>query len=180
MLLLCSIHRSRRVLRGLSVSSNSSMKPLHIAFDIALLATLATVGLGTLGWWRDQEDSQLRTIATAAAVQTIQTHVSMESTLGGPQLNSDGFPSSIDPRWFEGGTPLNRLAPEGAPWVELAARDEADRIHPKQMSFSGGRHAMFWYNPTKGVVRARVPEQASDLRTKETYSAANGIATDAD
>ena len=42
------------------------MKPLHIAFDIALLATLATVGLGTLGWWRDQEDSQLRMIATAA------------------------------------------------------------------------------------------------------------------
>ena len=156
------------------------MKPLHIAFDIALLATLATVGLGTLGWWRDQEDSQLRMIATAAAVQTIQTHVSMESTLGGAQLNSDGFPSSIDPRWFEGGTPLNRLAPEGAPWVELAARDEVDRVHPKQMSFSGGRHAMFWYNPPKGVVRARVPEQASDLRMKETYSAANGITTDAD
>ena len=129
------------------------MKPLHIAFDIALLATLATVGLGTLGWWRDQEDSQLRMIATAAAVQTIQTHVSMESTLGGAQLNSDGFPSS---------------------------RDEVDRVHPKQMSFSGGRHAMFWYNPTKGVVRARVPEQASDLRMKETYSAANGITTDAD
>lgn len=151
------------------------MKPLHIAFDIALLASLAAVGLGTLGWWRDQEDVQLRMLATEAAVRTIQAHIAIEATLGGEQLNSDGFPSSIDPRWFEGGTPLNRLAPEGAPWVELAARDELERDHPKQMSFTGGRHAMFWYNPTRGIIRARVPEQASDFRMQETYSAANGI-----
>ncbi len=151
------------------------MKPLHIAFDIALLASLTAVGLGTLGWWRDQEDAALRTLATAAAVRTIQTHIAMEATLGGDQLNSDGYPASIDPRWFEGGTPINRLAPEDSPWVELASRDECDRDHPKQMSFTGGRHAMFWYNPKKGIIRARVPEQASDLRIKEAYLAANGL-----
>ena len=40
----------------------------------------------------------------------------------------------------------------------------------------GGRGAMFWYNPMKGIVRARVPETASDEAARALYAEVNGTA----
>jgi hypothetical protein len=33
---------------------------------------------------------------------------------------------------------------------------------------------MFWYNPKRGLVRARVPAQASDESSQSLYAAVNG------
>ena len=41
-------------------------------------------------------------------------------------------------------------------------------------TFRGGRGAMFWYNPVRGIVRARVPDQTTDESTLSLYEQVNG------
>ena len=70
----------------------------------------------------------------------------------------------------------NKLAKDNSPWIELAMPGELDRNHPNDPTFRGGRGAMFWYNPVRGIVRARVPDQTTDEATFALYESINGDA----
>jgi len=51
-------------------------------------------------------------------------------------------------------------------------------MHPVNRLCDGPRTATFWYNPTTGVVRARVPHMVSDQRSLELYNYINGSQLD--
>ncbi len=72
-------------------------------------------------------------------------------------------------------TPINWLSNARAPWIEYALPGELSRDHPRVPTFRGGRGAMFWYNPARGVIRARVPESASDEASRALYAEVNGV-----
>ncbi|MFM7133863.1 MAG: hypothetical protein ACKO0W_06050 [Planctomycetota bacterium] len=150
------------------------MRLLHTIVDV-LVVGAAAGGLAIgLALYRADLAEQTAIESTRAAVSTMNAQIGMRTLLSETTLNEHGFPTSIDPSWFETGEPRNALARAEAPWVELASEAESNRKHPIVPTFRSGRGAMFWYNPSLGVVRARVPEQTTDESTRTLYTLVNG------
>ncbi len=84
------------------------------------------------------------------------------------------FPTSIDPRWFEGVEPRNVLA-GSRPWLDVAPAGDA-HDHPPDPILRRPDQAGFWYNPARGTFRARVPAQVTDEATVKLYNDLNNSA----
>ena len=96
-----------------------------------------------------------------------QQQLSLQTALERGDRNERGFPTTIDPAWFNGDPPQNPLLGPSHPWVEVAPLAHRDRAHPPNIVASSESTACYWYNPQLGVVRARVPNGVSDSATVE-------------
>lgn len=90
------------------------------------------------------------------------------------ELNELGWPEVVDPRWFKGQPPRNNMLGARHPWLEVASTLEYALDHPVQRVAINESLAGLWYNPAKGIVRARVPQTLSDEKTIEIYNRING------
>ncbi|MEM0913993.1 MAG: hypothetical protein AAGB29_09895 [Planctomycetota bacterium] len=118
---------------------------------------------------------------TAAAVDRLQAVTRYQAIMREAADALEGIepnrlpemPRHIHPAWFGDNKPVNRLidAPD-RPWVDIApVGDTAE--HPPDPVLIHDAQAGFWFNPTTGVVRARVPMQATDAETLALYRDAN-------
>jgi len=109
---------------------------------------------------------------------TLKTTLASVRTLLDLQYQSatpPAFPATIDSAWFAAGAGLTH--PEntfGVPTVEID--NTANRTHPSNKVLSASSAGAFWYNPTNGLVRARVASQGSDAATLAFYNDVNGSA----
>jgi len=97
------------------------------------------------------------------------------------QAQEDGsslYPPQVMPGWFKGAPPRNPLVTGDRPWLDIAPLEDYHDQPPDALATGPGQ-AAFWYNPTLGVVRARVPRQDTDRLTLELYNRVNGTALDA-
>jgi hypothetical protein len=58
-------------------------------------------------------------------------------------------------------------------WLETTQPERANRLNPEHVTCDGHR-AAFWYNPYRGLVRARVERQHTDEATIALYNLVNG------
>ena len=86
-----------------------------------------------------------------------------------------GFPQQIQRDWFPDGLPINPLAGVDRPWIDVAPPDDT-AAHPPDPVLDSPDQAGFWYNPTVGTIRARVPRQVSEHDTLDLYNHLNGTA----
>lgn len=153
---------------------------------VNLTAVLCATALGVGGvcwahhWvvWQQQVDQ------TIGSLREIDRAVDLRSITNHGQLNSRGWPSTVDPAWFEslGGVPHNAIlqshdAERGytsRPWMEIAGPEDSELRHPRVRQAIGEQTAEFWYNPAWGVLRARVPVGISDKSSTELYNRING------
>jgi hypothetical protein len=150
------------------------MRPLRACIDVLVVGCAATALVTALHLYESNLDEQSVVDSTRAALSSIRAEVGIHSAVGDVPLNEYGHPHSIETAWFENSPSRNMLATPSAPWVELALPGEFDRNHPREPTFRGGRGAMFWYNPIRGIVRARVPDQTTDESTFSLYESVNG------
>ncbi len=94
-------------------------------------------------------------------------------------LNARGWPVTIDPAWFDGAPPRNSLLSPDRPWVEVATPEEADLLNPRLRAAVDTTLASFWYNPYRGIIRARVPLRINDRKTIDLYNSVNRTSLDA-
>lgn len=160
---------------------------------VALLCVAALAGVFL--WHHAQlADRDLRATQTAAALRQIEQQIRLRAALEGEQLNERGFPTRIDPAWFNpqpgdanppdapntpatpdhAHQPRNTLVSRHRPWMEIADLDQAGLRHPRVRQTLDDQTAAFWYNPFQGVVRARVPVDVSDARATDLYNRVNG------
>ena len=150
------------------------MRPLHAVIDVLVVGSAAAALITALHLYESSLEDQATLDSTRAALSTIRSEIGIHAAVGDVELNEFGHPVKIDPDWF-GNTPMvNRYATTGTPWIEMAHPGEFDRNHPVDPTFRGGRGAMFWYNPVRGIVRARVPDQTTDESTLALYESING------
>lgn len=83
------------------------------------------------------------------------------------------FPARISPSWFNEHLPVNVLLPMQQPWIDVAPAEDMSS-HPPDPVISRYDQAGFWYNPNRGIFRARVPYRFTDLQTLELYNRING------
>lgn len=138
--------------------------------DLITLDCLLTVLLAMVAHHRREGELQQGVEAARSSVERIQAEVDLLRAIGG----SDGSPPSIDPRQFAEGVPRNPLLDGDRPWIDLARPGEITLRHPRVWQVGEGNEAMFWYNPVQGIVRARVPRQASEERARRLYAEVNG------
>ena len=143
----------------------------YIAMVVVLIAgSLLAVGVG-----RAQTDAHERAMtATQAAVRRLNKEIRVHSALKDCELNGRGWPISIDPAWFGHDLPRNLLVDQGLPWLEVAADADLELEHPAERLVTTRADAAFWYNPAKGIVRARVGAFVSDERGLDAYNRVNG------
>ncbi|MBL8764026.1 MAG: hypothetical protein JNM07_07135 [Phycisphaerae bacterium] len=160
---------------------------------LAVFVTLLGIAAGGAELYRRHESTRLAEEvvlrATADAVSRLDEQIKFRAATRRANLNVQGWPQVVDESWFSGSRPENALlrqrdaakgglAPGAAerPWLEVAGKDEARLSHPPvRLALEGGQ-AAFWYNPYRGIVRARVPGMISDERALATYNQVNGCA----
>lgn len=144
---------------------------MRVIVDTLILALLVAMVAGAAlhlhGEQRDLDKCEL----VHAAMKRMYEQALFQGTLE-PTPAPSGFPAQIRRDWFAGSPPLNPLAPKDQPWVDIApAGDRLD--HPPDPVLTNSKQGGFWYNPERGVFRARVPAQITDQATLELYNLAN-------
>ncbi|HEX7008380.1 MAG TPA: hypothetical protein VF184_00265 [Phycisphaeraceae bacterium] len=124
---------------------------------------------------RTQDLEQIR--RTHQALAQLQEQALYRSALGEEVVERSpiGFPLRIEPAWFSNKLPRNALVSGDRPWLDIAPPgDMSDQ--PPDPVILGPDQAAFWYNPNRGIFRARVMPQVSEQSTLELYNQANNTA----
>ena len=150
---------------------------MRLAID-SLIALLLVGVLGlVLADYRVGAEKLERTSAVHLALARLSEQARGHAALPGSGTagqNTPVFPPIISPAWFRSDLPLNVLAAQ-APWLDVApAGDQSD--NPPDPVLTSSAQAGFWYNPSRGLVRARVPAQRGGQETLELYNQINNCA----
>ena len=132
---------------------------LLVAVIVAIFAAIVVPGVL-------QQEDDVRLAAAQHAVKTIQKAVDREYSRTGQ------YPSAIDQRWFRNYKhPVNPYNP-GFEGVTSNVWGNDGQYHPRWKTVES-HDEPFYYNPTNGIVRVRVAEQATNAETLALYNAAN-------
>jgi hypothetical protein len=148
---------------------------MRLVLNILILVTAVTLLAGVMWQHGERSAEQSKIEQTRDEVARFHRVIALHAALNNIERSSRGYPMTVDPLWFnEGEVPVNPLLNPSHPWLEIAHPGHGDLLHPPVRAASERSHARFWYNPTLGVVRARVPRGASDAATLRLYNAVNG------
>ena len=89
------------------------------------------------------------------------------------QATGTPFPLAIEPGWFGQRRPVNTLLGGEHPWLDVAPPGD-DAAHPPDPVAVRPGQAGFWYNPARGVFRARVSPHLGDAEALALYNELNG------
>lgn len=144
---------------------------MRVIVDTLILALLVAMVAGAALYLHGEQRDLDKCELVHASLKRMYEQALFQGTLE-PMPPESGFPSQIRRDWFAGSPPLNPLAPKDQPWVDVAPPD--DRLdHPPDPVLNSSKQGGFWYNPQRGVFRARVPAQITDQATLELYNLAN-------
>ena len=143
---------------------------------VNVVSALAAVGLITFisSSVMDRMKEKRAVDAVAADVARFRQVLAYRAASNQTEVNTRGWPVTIDPVWFGSDPPRNALVTPERPWVEVATPSEAPLQDPVVRMTLTPTTAAFWYNPYQGVVRARVPVALSDRKSLELYNTING------
>ena len=138
---------------------------------LMLVGILAAVLLHYRQAERDLANVQFLHTSLAKLHEQAMYHAAMD----GAESDSDKpvFPQRISPSWFDDLLPVNVLLSMQQPWIDVAPEGDMSS-HPPDPVIRRYDQAGFWYNPNRGIFRARVPYRMSDLQTLELYNQVNG------
>jgi hypothetical protein len=146
----------------------------HLLFDAMIVIAGAVLAVIIIDHRNRVAAREIALTHTRAAVRVLQANVDLHAALARESSGAVAYPQLIETLWFEEEVPTNLLLDSNRPWVEIAGENELGLRHPRNPTVDGGHHAMFWYNPALGVVRARVPRTLSDAEALTIYNEVNG------
>lgn len=145
-----------------------------ILFGIMVVVLATGAYLAVMHARADDRHEQSAISMTAGAIDRFEQELRFRGAMGEGRPNGRGFPTTVDRDWFNGDVPRNAMLPPAHPWLEIASDRQAHLAHPPTRVALDERVPGFWYNPASGIVRARVPQTASDERAVELYNEING------
>jgi hypothetical protein len=141
-----------------------------------LLAVMVLALLGGGGLYLHQHHQHRQTVQSARkALNRLKSVAMYQRVLVGVDSNDTApyhqYPRYLKLTWFENAVPTNPLAND-RPWMDIAPED-ATRAHPPDPVLTTPTQGGFWYNPTNGICRARVPAQTKPDATLALYNQVN-------
>ena len=146
---------------------------MRVILNILVFLTLVAVLVGVVAIQSTNRIKEDQITSAREEVRRFQRQITLQAAVAEVELNARGFPTTIDPSWFNGKLPANPLLEVGHPWVEIAGRDARLLMHPVDLAVDDLSEAQFWYNPYKGILRARVPADISDAKAVKLYNRVN-------
>ncbi len=145
-------------------------------FIIDSLVALMLMGLALGAFLHLRAERAMRQKITLAQqeLDRFQQQINFQATLGEVERSAAGFPLTVLPEWFGENLPVNPLVSRGHPWVEISNESQATLAHPVERTAADHNVAQFWYNPYRGVLRARAPAGGTDGETLRLYNEVNG------
>ncbi|MCC6682883.1 MAG: hypothetical protein IT445_18450 [Phycisphaeraceae bacterium] len=142
----------------------------------SLIALMMVSLLGTVLWAHQRQQQQdLSRQMLCDALARLHQQTVYHGALGDVDLSDNGFPQQVMPDWFGQQFPCNTLTDARRPWIDVAPPgDMADQ--PPDPVLTEEQQAAFWYNPNRGLFRARVPAQVNDRQTLALYNQINQCA----
>ena len=141
---------------------------IRMLLAVMILAIVTGVLLSHLQGRR--EDA--KRVLTRQEVVRLQQQIYLQAALISSEEEQTA-PAVVDPAWFPDTLPTNPLLGPDRPWLEVAAEHQFGWQHPPNLTAEDPTVASFWYNPSNGVVRARVPVGISDAQALALYNEVN-------
>ncbi len=110
------------------------------------------------------DDGRLNT--AAIVVRSMQRKVSEQ------RVETGSWPATIDASMFEGNQ-LPEHPQNSMDEPEVEVESSATATHPTNKVLKAGVGGAFWYNPAKGIVRARVADMGTQAATLDAYNNVN-------
>lgn len=114
--------------------------------------------------------------AAISARRALEREVRIRAAMKEVELNPLGWPRTIDPAWFGASPPRNPYVSADHPWVEVASADQSNLMEPPIRQALTADVAGYWYNPSNGIIRARVGAWVTDAGAIELYNRMNSSA----
>lgn len=183
----------RQVADLLQVAREESLLDLVMRLILDTLIALMLLGIvaGVVATDRRDRDVQTRSHRTRLALARLHEQMMLRAALRETPINDAGFACDISPHWFDrDGLPRNSLArapghllhvsgqihattvTSDRPWIDLAPPGDTADHPPDPVLISPGQ-AEFWYNPHRGIIRARVMARESSEATLALYNHVN-------
>jgi len=83
------------------------------------------------------------------------------------------YPRRPRAHWFDQTLPSNAMVARAQPWIDIAPERDA-AAHPPDPVIAHSNQAGFWYNPSNGIFRARVPRRPTRAEMLRLYNRLNG------
>lgn len=141
--------------------------------DILMVVMLVGI-LGVVVWHhRERRDQYARDVAVQETLDQLHELVITHAAIDPDKLEEGVYPSEVPADWFaEGVTPRNALTESSRPWLDIAPPGDLS-THPPDPVLDSPDQAGFWYNPNRGIFRARVPRQFTEQQTLTLYNRLN-------
>ncbi|MEM6393014.1 MAG: hypothetical protein AAF797_09600 [Planctomycetota bacterium] len=141
----------------------------------SLIALAAVFGLGAMLLHNRAQDTRAADVAfVQQSLTRLHERTSYHAALKAAAADNprNALLVAVRPEWFGEELPVNILLEDPHPWIDLAPPGD-NAPHPPDPVIRRGDQAGFWYNPTLGIFRARVPQQATERQTLELYNSLN-------
>lgn len=146
---------------------------MRLFMDSMVALMLATIFAAVIFYNRSTNDASAQQDLARAEVRRFQQQIALQTALSQVQRNERGYPASVEVEWFAGKLPANPLLDIDHPWLEIAGAEQRDLLHPPERAAVSAVLAKFWYNPSNGIIRARIPAGISDAATISMYNFVN-------
>ena len=146
---------------------------MRLLVDTVIALILVAI-LGAVLWTQRLDQQRLEQVALVQqAMAALESQALYRAAIGEVHATSAGFAHHLSPAWFDH-LPQNPLVDHReVPWVDSHEDVGPDRLNPRHI-VADSHHAGFWYNPYRGLIRARVPMQLTWASTVELYNLVNG------
>lgn len=146
---------------------------MRLLIDSMILTMVLVILFGAVAYRHHAERQDLEMLSVREGLDRFHQTLEFQSALWMAQEDTEGFyPPQVMPDWFEEDLPQNALVTGKRPWLDIAPPGDYSGHPPDPLAT--GDQAAFWYNPERGIVRARVPQQDTDRLTLELYNRVNG------
>lgn len=157
-----------------------SRKPMFMRLVVDLVVLLAILTGGAGYWWTQHQQVAMRRQIDQVrqSMREIHNVAMLHGGQGDVPVHASGYPLKIEATWFAT-PPVNGLAADHALWLAVAEPERYAATNPRNIVASDQR-AAFWYNPARGIIRARVPRQITEDATMDLYNRINATSLSRD
>lgn len=145
---------------------------MRLLIDSLIALILVTILGAVLVHYRQEQAEILRRQLVHQALSEMQEEAILHGAMEVTQTNEARFPADVLEKWFDNGVPRNVFAPAGSPWLDVAPPDDRGDQPPDPVIHDKSQ-AGFWYNPSRGIFRARVAAQFTEQATLDLYNQLN-------
>lgn len=118
------------------------------------------------------EDENVVSRSRQARIRLLQ-EIRLRSALDDAPVTESGWTTEVSRHWFGSPPAPPWWFEHEFEWLEVASDAEAMMQDPPNRTLRSSTDAVWWYNPTLGVLRARVPRQSDQLSSYELYARVN-------